>query len=99
LDALLLGREPLVAPDLIFSEITNAVRKMAAFASLSPAAATESVLKSGDFFSEIVASGELKDRALAIAIELRHPAYDCFYLALVERRDCQMVSADGRLLT
>ena len=98
-DALLLGREPLLAPDLIFSEIANAVWKMAVFASLSPSAATESVLKSGDFFSEIVASRELKDRAMAIAIELRHPAYDCFYLALAEQRDCQMVSVDERLLT
>jgi predicted nucleic acid-binding protein len=35
---------------------------------------------------------------LAIAIELRHPAYDCFYLALAEQRDCQMITADERLL-
>jgi predicted nucleic acid-binding protein len=40
----------------------------------------------------------LKDRALAIAIELRHPAYDCFYLALAERNTSPLVTADDRLI-
>jgi predicted nucleic acid-binding protein len=40
----------------------------------------------------------LKDRALAIAIELRHPAYDCFYLALAERSASQLVTAHDRLI-
>ena len=37
-------------------------------------------------FEELVPTSLLKDRALAIAIELRHP-YGCFYLALAERRN------------
>ena len=37
-------------------------------------------------FEELVPTSVLKDRALAIAMELRHPAYNCFYLALAERR-------------
>jgi predicted nucleic acid-binding protein len=97
-DALLQRDEPLIAPDLVFSEITNAAWKMTALAALPRETAAEAVLKSGDFFQEIVASHELKDAALAIAIGLRHPAYDCFYLALAEQRDCQMVTADERLL-
>jgi predicted nucleic acid-binding protein len=40
----------------------------------------------------------LKDRALAIAIELRHSAYDCFYLALAEQRTSSLVTADDRLI-
>jgi predicted nucleic acid-binding protein len=97
-DALLQSGEPLIAPDLVFSEITNAVWKMTALATLPHATAAEAVLKSSDFFQEIVASRELNDAALAIAIELRHPAYDCFYLALAQQRDCQMITADERLL-
>jgi predicted nucleic acid-binding protein len=88
----------LIAPDLVFSEITNAAWKMVVFGTLSAAAASESVLKSGDFFHEIALSRALKDRALAIAIQLRHPTYDCFYLALAEQRDCQMVTADDKLV-
>ena len=97
-DALLQSTEPLISPDLVFSEITNVAWKMVVFATLPAEAAAESVQKSGDFFHEIVASRELKDAALAISVELRHPAYDCFYLALAEQRDCQMVTADERLL-
>jgi predicted nucleic acid-binding protein len=97
-DALLQSGEPLIAPDLVFSEIANAAWKMTALAALPRETAAEAVLKSGDFFQEIVACRELKDTALAIAIELRHPAYDCFYLALAQLRDCQMITADERLL-
>jgi predicted nucleic acid-binding protein len=37
-------------------------------------------------------------RALAIAIELHHPAYDCFYLALAEQNNSSFVTADDRLI-
>ena len=40
----------------------------------------------------------LADRALAIALDLRHPVYDCFYLALAEARGSRLVTADDRLL-
>src|SRR5689334_3191516 len=85
-DRILQSRELLIAPDLVFTEIANAAWKMAAFASLPKEVAVESVLRSGDFFHEIVPARELKDAALAIGLELRHPVYDCFYLALAERR-------------
>jgi predicted nucleic acid-binding protein len=31
-------------------------------------------------------------------VELRHPAYECFYLALAEERRAKLVTADRRLL-
>jgi predicted nucleic acid-binding protein len=37
-------------------------------------------------------------RAVAIARELDHPVYDCFYLAVSEALDAPLVTADGRLL-
>ena len=37
-------------------------------------------------------------RAVAIARELDHPVYDCFYLALSEALDAPLITADGRLL-
>ena len=40
---------------------------------------------------------ELRVRALALAIELRHPMYDCFYLALAEREHCTLITADRSL--
>jgi predicted nucleic acid-binding protein len=41
----------------------------------------------------------LAGRALEIAAELRHPAYDCFYLALAQERRAQLVTADRRLIS
>jgi predicted nucleic acid-binding protein len=40
----------------------------------------------------------LAKRAFEIASELRHPVYDCFYLALAEREDAALVTADRRLI-
>lgn len=39
----------------------------------------------------------LKD-GLDLAVRLRHPADDCFYLALARRVDCPLVTADRRLI-
>ena len=49
-------------------------------------------------FEELVPMSVLRNRALEIAIELRHPAYDCFYLALAERDTSPLVTADDRLI-
>jgi predicted nucleic acid-binding protein len=40
----------------------------------------------------------LASRAFEIAAELRHPVYDCFYLALAEREEASLVTADRRLI-
>ncbi len=49
-------------------------------------------------FSRIVPTEELAGAALRFAIDLRHPIYDCFYLALAEREEATLVTADARLL-
>jgi predicted nucleic acid-binding protein len=41
----------------------------------------------------------LATRAMAIALDLIHPVYDCFYTALAEIEQNAMVIADQRLLT
>ena len=40
----------------------------------------------------------LLPRAAALALELDHPIYDCFYLALSEARTAPLVADDRRLL-
>ncbi|MFL6803979.1 MAG: type II toxin-antitoxin system VapC family toxin [Xanthobacteraceae bacterium] len=39
----------------------------------------------------------MADRAITLAIDLRHPIYDCFYLALAQRENTAIVTADERL--
>ena len=88
----------LIAPDLVIAEITNAAWKFVIFDRLPADFAVSAVRDVIKAFEELVPTSVLKDRALAIAIELRHPAYDCFYLALAERSASPLVTADNRLI-
>lgn len=87
-----------VAPDLVMTEIANALWKAVRFAGLAPATAAEAIAQAGIGFHELIPSLALANRALAIALDLRHPVYDCFYLALAETRESHLVTADDRLL-
>lgn len=89
--------ERLIAPDLVLAEIANAAWKLAVFGNAEPKTVQLRVSAVTKEFDEFIPSMDLKDRALAIALQLRHPAYDCFYLALAEQRCCQFVTADNRL--
>ena len=88
-----------LAPTLIYAEIGNAVWKRALWNELSTADALLALESAIGAFTALVPMAELAARATEIAIELRHPIYDCFYLALAERERCPMVSADTRLLS
>jgi predicted nucleic acid-binding protein len=90
---------PRLAPDLVIPEVLNAAWKALtrgfmvreqydALARLLP-----------DLFQEIVPTRRLAPRAAALARELNHPAYDCFYLALAEEQNLPLVTADRRLIT
>jgi predicted nucleic acid-binding protein len=47
---------------------------------------------------ELVASDGLLERALELAVALKHPVYDCLYLALALDRGARVVSADRHFL-
>jgi predicted nucleic acid-binding protein len=85
-------------PDLVMAEITNAAWKFVLFDGVTAESAQAAVRDVAKAFEELVPTSVLKDRALAIAIELRHPAYECFYLALAERSASPLVTADDWLI-
>jgi len=95
--ALLRSGERLIAPDLVVVEATNTAWKARTFGDVSMETVLDFVEKSARLFHELVPAADLKDRALEIALALKHPAYDCFYLALAQQRDCKLVTADDRL--
>ena len=97
-EELLRSGHHLIAPDLVIAEITNAAWKFIIFDRMVPESAVSAVREIVKAFEELVPMSALRDRALAIAIELRHPAYDCFYLALAERSTSPLVTADEKLI-
>jgi predicted nucleic acid-binding protein len=88
----------LIAPSLIAAEIGSALWKAVRRGDVARTDALLAIRAVLLPFDTIVANEELHERALQIAIELRHPIYDCFYLALAERERAPLVTADGRLL-
>jgi len=97
-EELLRSDHHLIAPDLVIAEITNAAWKFVIFDKMPAEPAAAAVREIVKAFEELVPVSVLRDRALAIAIELRHPVYDCFYLALAERNTSPLVTADERLI-
>jgi len=97
--AALWGTDNFLAPSLIYAEVGNAVWKRALWNELSTADALRALESAIGIFTVLVPMSELAARATEIAIELRHPIYDCFYLALAERERCTLVTADARLVS
>jgi len=96
--ALIERRAPLIAPELIVSEVTNVAWKRHVRGDIPLRQARLITVDVPQLFSQLFALAPLRGRALSIALELRHPVYDCFYLALAESQDATMVTADRRLL-
>jgi predicted nucleic acid-binding protein len=96
---LLLASARLEAPDLLGVECANIMWKKVRLGDLEPrdAAGRLDLLVRAPV--AITASRELLDRALQIALDLKHPVYDCVYLALAERRKIPLVTADRRLVS
>lgn len=91
------SRRPLLAPQLMISEVTDALRKHVRVRDITLSQASTALQSLPNWFSEIVAMQALAGPALAIARRIEHSAHDCFYLALAESRSAQLVTADSRL--
>lgn len=95
--ALLNADEALVAPEIVIAEVCNAAWLGVRAKRIRDMQAQEIARSVANIFSALVSGSDLAERAMTIAIQLDHAAYDCFYLALAEARDAPMVTADQRL--
>lgn len=94
---LLGGGINLVAPALIFAEATNALWTMHRRGDISTADLADATKLLEDVpVSVPVSMLELAASAARLAVDLDHPAYDCFYLALAIQRQYPVVTADKR---
>jgi predicted nucleic acid-binding protein len=93
------GADALVAPELILAEVANVLWKKIRKGSMHVRQASEVMRDLPVYFDRLVPLASLGSRAIELANDLKHPVYDCFYLALAEREGIPIVSADARLLT
>jgi predicted nucleic acid-binding protein len=95
---ILAAGDDLVAPELIVAEVCNAAwlaGRRGEMSAAQQAAIAADITRVFDRLERLVPHAS---RTMAIARELDHPAYDCFYLALSEALAAPLVTADGRLL-
>lgn len=95
--ALLDTRCTLLAPDLLFAEATSALTTKHRHGEISGKELAELV----DLLRTAPVATPLSMRQLAassarLAVDLGHPVYDCFYLALAIHEDYPVVTADTR---
>jgi predicted nucleic acid-binding protein len=86
------------APDLIGAEAGNVVWKKATLGEVTAEQARFICASLRRYFAVLHRSEILIDRAIDIALQLRHPIYDCLYLACAERASARLVTADEKLL-
>ena len=87
----------LIAPELLFAEVSNALWAMHRRGDITVddlADATDA-LKSAPVAIP-VPMRRLAAAATRLAVDLGHPAYDCFYLALAVQEQYPVVTADTR---
>lgn len=95
----LLQGADMVAPALFRIEAGNVLRSLAAKQILANDRAIDLFLFLQTAPVTIIDADELLERrALDIALALEHPIYDCVYLALAERMDRRLITADRRFV-
>ena len=97
-ERLLHGGVALIAPDFIIVEVTNAFYFTIRDRPDRVARALDGLEFLPRWFSELVPAVTLRHRAMACCMDLEHPAYDCYYLALAESRDAKLVSTDEHFI-
>jgi predicted nucleic acid-binding protein len=88
---------PLLAPDLMIVEATNAwwkKHRRREMDMIDVELAVTNLLAAGISWTS---SAELVRPAARLATELGHPVYDCMYLALAASRSASLATADERL--
>ena len=90
----------LIAPDLIFPEVGNVLRRKVRSGLIAESQAMISIQNLGRAFTRIIPSQGLVDDAFAMASRLDHSVYDVIYLACALREPGSMlVTIDEKFRT
>ncbi len=93
----LIRHPALLAPDLVYGEVANAVWKKCRRGELTPADGEAMIADILRAPLGAVPSSRLLPSAWVIARRFDRTIYDALYVAIAEARDCRLVTADRRL--
>jgi predicted nucleic acid-binding protein len=91
-----LGKGRLGAPTLWLSEASNALWAKVMRLQLTPEEARSQATDLAEAPVVPIPLPGLLPVAMRLALELKHPIYDCFYLAAAMQRDTHVVTGDRR---
>jgi len=91
-------KQPLVAPELLIVECLNVLWQKVVRGELGFAAAERLTRLLQGAGIALEPMQPLAMDILALSVRLKHPAYDCAYLALARKLDGVLVTADQKLL-
>jgi predicted nucleic acid-binding protein len=91
-----LGHE-LIAPNLIFAEVANVLRRRVRLGHISSEQAARAVRNLGEAFKAIVPIEQVIDSAFQHSADLDHSVYDVVYLiCALERPESLLVTSDAK---
>lgn len=91
------SQDTLIAPELLLAEAGSALWKYVRAGQMSGEQARSVLERLPEHFHNLFPLLPIADEALEIAVSIRHPIYDCFYLALARQENVPFVTADRRL--
>jgi predicted nucleic acid-binding protein len=86
------------APDLVIAEIGNAAWEKYLRKEISADDVIFTVRRAPSLFSLLLPVLDLIEPAMKLSIHLTHPIYDCLYLALAQRENGPLVTADEGMI-
>ncbi|MBW4480182.1 MAG: type II toxin-antitoxin system VapC family toxin [Tolypothrix brevis GSE-NOS-MK-07-07A] len=88
----------IVAPTLIYYELSNALHRSAVAGQIAPEEADQVLAEAMNLSIRVYGDAELHQQAFTLARSLKLSAtYDAHYLALAQRLECEFWTADKRL--
>jgi predicted nucleic acid-binding protein len=94
---LLEADRPLFAPDFMPIEAANAWWKKVQLGDMQALDLDQAIVNLQSLGIELVPAASLLTRAARLALEIRHPVYDCLYLALARDRHARLATDDRGL--
>lgn len=89
--------DSIIAPELFVVDLGNVMWKYVNFQDMNEAKARQILVSGLDLIDEFISDITLIDEALQLAVETKHPVYDCLYLTLAYRTGYSILSHDKKL--